>query len=64
VEEAQDIGAEHATSRDDEPKANPAGRNKTGGQVTVYATITDATLAALPGILDQARPDTTTPPPP
>jgi hypothetical protein len=36
------------------------------GQATVSITITDATLAALPGILDPTSPDTTTPatPPP
>jgi hypothetical protein len=29
--------------------------SKTGGQTTVTATITDATLAALPGILDPSQ---------
>jgi hypothetical protein len=35
--------------------------NKTDGQATVTATITDATLAALPAILDPTRTATTTP---
>jgi hypothetical protein len=30
-------------------------RNKSGGQATVTATITENTLAALPGILDPAQ---------
>jgi hypothetical protein len=38
--------------------------NKTGGQATVTAVITDATLQALPGILDLTKTATTTPQPP